>query len=288
MTSRRHFLLGLGATALTPLALRALPSTELLEMTATDGAPLRGVGVQLYMLRDAMRTDPEGTLKRIAETGFSEIEWWGRWGRTPQQLRATLDAHGLRSPSAHFGLDDLLPDRLPAVLDAAEVMGQRTVIVASTTKAQNGTLEAWQRTAAALTTAGRTAAARGIRAGYHNHDYEFQRFGDRTLLEILLAETDPTVVDLELDCFWAYKAGQDPIAFLTRYRDRITMLHVKDSTAAPEYAQRDVGAGVIDWRTLLRTALAGRVAHLYVEHDAPADAWTTARTGRTYLTSLGY
>ena len=68
MTSRRHFLLGLGATALTPLALRALPSTELLEMTATDGAPLKGVGVQLYMLRDAMRTDPEGTLQRIAET----------------------------------------------------------------------------------------------------------------------------------------------------------------------------------------------------------------------------
>ena len=66
------------------------------------------------------------------------------------------------------------------------------------------------------------------------------------------------------------------------------MLHVKDSTAAPDYAQRDVGAGVIDWRTLLRTALAGRVAHLFVEHDAPADAWATARNGRTYLQSLGY
>lgn len=297
MTSRRRFLAALGASALAPSLLRAadrfaagVPTASPLAGPAGHGGtvPLRGVGVQLYMLRESMKADPARTLARIAELGYQEIEWWGNWGRSPSELRAMLDANGLRSPAAHIDPRDLQPDRLPALLDTAATMGQGTLIVAWTAPAQRDSEAAWQRTAALLSEAGRQAAKHGIRTGYHNHDFEFQRFGSRTGLEILMAETDPAVVDIELDCFWAFKAGHDPIAFLEAHKARVTMLHLKDSDGTAQHAQREVGRGVIDWKRLLSVALANRVGHVFVEMDDPADAWASAGSGRAYLRTLGY
>jgi sugar phosphate isomerase/epimerase len=95
-------------------------------------------------------------------------------------------------------------------------------------------------------------------------------------------------VHLELDCFWAFKAGLDPLALLRRHAPRIGRLHLKDSTNAPEFKQMDVGAGVIDWAALLPLAESVGARYGYVEHDEPADPWATVTAGRSYLRSLGY
>lgn len=294
MTSRREFLLAFGATACTSaIATSAFaapaPDSRLRERPhERPRAPLSGVGVQLYMLRAAMRTDPEGTIRRIAELGYREIEWWGSWGRTPAQLRSLLDQHGLSSPSAHIDPKDLAPDRLPALLDAAATMGHRSVLVAWTAPEQRKTPDDWKRLGALLSEAGHAATRMGIRTGYHNHDFEFARLGERTALEILMAESDAGVVDIELDCFWAFKAGQDPLVLLRAHAARITMLHLKDSSGAPAHEQRDIGAGVIAWQPILAAAVAKRVTNVFVERDDPPDAWASARAGRDYLRTLGY
>lgn len=256
--------------------------------------PLQGVGVQLYTLRNEMRADPEGTLARIAELGFSEIEWWGEFGRTPAQLRALLDRHRLRAPAWHLAPEQLEPARLDETLRTAETMGHRHCIVAWTAPAQRNA-EGFARIGQLLSRAGRRLARADIRTGYHNHDFEFARAeggdggADRgTLWDVLIENTDPSVVDIELDCYWAFKAGHDPIAMLVRYRHRITHLHIKDSAGAPDHRQVDVGDGVIDWKRLLEVATAGRVKHAFVEHDSPADAWATVAAGRAHLRSLGY
>lgn len=296
MSTRRDFLLATGAFALGPgLATRmtqafdpaAPPAPRPSADAAAGTAALQGVGVQLYMLRNQMRQDPERTLARIAELGFTEIEWWGEWGRTPAQLRAALQANGLRAPSAHYGLDALQPDRIGRTLETAAAMGHGTLIVASTNAAENGTLDAWKRTAGIISDAGRAGRSAGIRTSYHNHDYEFQPLAGSDRVEIFLAETDAAVVDFELDCYWAFKAGKDPVALLRRHASRITMLHLKDSAGGPAHEQRDVGAGVMDWRAILTAARAGRVTNVYVEHDNPADAWATAAAGRAHLRTLG-
>ena len=296
MSTRRDFLLATGAFALGPgLATRmtqafdpaAPPAPRPSADAAVGTAALQGVGVQLYMLRNQMRQDPERTLARIAELGFTEIEWWGEWGRTPAQLRAALQANGLRAPSAHYGLDALQPDRIGRTLETAAAMGHGTLIVASTNAAENGTLDAWKRTAGIISDAGRAGRSAGIRTSYHNHDYEFQPLAGSDRVEIFLAETDAAVVDFELDCYWAFKAGKDPVALLRRHASRITMLHLKDSAGGPAHEQRDVGAGVMDWRAILTAARAGRVTNVYVEHDNPADAWATAAAGRAHLRTLG-
>lgn len=294
MTTRRDVLLALGAIgahAAMPRGVRALP----MDRAAGDRArgrggmraALAGIGVQLYTLRAEMGRDPEATLARIATIGFKEVEWWGTWGRTPVQLRALLDRHGLRAPAVHIDASDLTKDRLPALIETAQVMGHETLIVAWTPPTQRSA-DDWKRLGELLTQAGHTAAGEGIRTGYHNHDFEFEDLGGGTALEILLRESDPAVVRLEVDCFWAFKAGQDPVALIERHAARVTHLHLKDSSGAPAHRQLDVGSGVIDWRTLLATAVSLNVKHVFVEHDEPADAWATASAGLGYLRSLGY
>lgn len=280
MNTRREVLRALGVAGLAmslPRALRGAGSADRLE----------GVGVQLYTLRAEMRRDPEGTLARIAEQGFNEIEWWGEFGRTPAQLRALLDRHNLRAPAWHLAPELLAADRLDATLRAAQVMGHRHLIVAWLPPAQRSA-DGFKRIGDVLSNAGRRLSSEGMRTGYHNHDFEFERVGDQTIWDVLLANTDASVVDLELDCYWAFKAGHDPIVMLQRYRDRITHLHLKDSSGAPEHRQMDLGAGVIDWRRVLEVGTAGRVRHVFVEHDAPADAWATVAAGRAHLKALGY
>lgn len=292
MTSRRDFLLALGASALIPSISSACSSAPDAAADATDATAarrgLQGVGVQLYMLRAEMRADPAATLKRIAELGYQEIEWWGEWSVSPTDLRAMLDSHGLRSPAAHVDPAALAPDRLSALLDYAGTMGHRSLLVAWTPPEQRKSADDWKRVAATLNEAGAAAASSGVRTGYHNHDFEFTKFGDRTGFEILVTETDPRYVDIELDCFWAFKAGQDPLTLLRAHADRIQYLHLKDSSGAPEHAQRDIGSGVIAWKPLLEFALSQRVTSVFVERDDPEDPWESAQAGRAYMRTLGY
>ena len=286
MTSRRDLLLALGAFGAFG-AQAALPRALGASFAERPRDPLNGVGIQLYMVRQEMRRDPEATIARIAMLGFSEVEWWGAWDRTPVQLRALLDRHGLRSPAAHIDPRDLTRERLPALLETAQVMGHESLLVAWTPPTQRSA-DDWKRLAALLSEAGRTASRVGIRTGYHNHDFEFADLGGRTALEILLDESDPAFVSLEVDCFWALKAGQDPRALIERHAARVTHLHLKDSSGAPAHRQLDVGSGVIEWKALLESAVARKVQHVYVEHDEPADAWMSATASLGHLRTLGY
>ncbi len=167
-------------------------------------------------------------------------------------------------------------------------MGHRSVIVAWTAPDQRKTSDDWKRVANTLNEAGAAGASAGVRTGYHNHDFEFARFGERTGFEILIAETDPRYVDIELDCFWALKAGYAPLVLLRAHRDRIAYLHLKDSGGPPTHAQRDIGAGVIDWKPLLAYAVSQRVTNVFVEQDDPTDAWASAKAGREHLKAIGY
>lgn len=290
MTTRRDVLKSLGAATLAVTAPGLLRDAEAALRRHED--PLRarmldGVGLQLYTLRNEMRRDPDGTLARIAELGYREIEWWGEWDRTPAQLRAALDRLGLRAPAAHVDPRSLEPDQLGATLARAQQMGHAHLIVAWTPPNQR-TPEQFRRIAQLLNEAGREGARVGIRSGYHNHEFEFAPAPGGTLWDILLRETDPSVVDLELDCYWAFAAGHDPVQLLRTQGDRITHLHLKDSAGAPGHRQVDVGDGVIDWKAVLAEGTARRVRHVFVEHDSPADAWATLAAGRRHLRTLGY
>lgn len=292
MTNRRDFLLALGASALAPSVVRAAERAHLRATGRANPGPsamhLRGVGIQMYMMRDEMRADLDASLARVARLGYEEVEWWGSWGRTPAQLRTLLDGVGLRAPTSHVGSDALEPAALDATLDSAATMGIHTVIVAGMGRGYADDADGWKRAAQLLSAAGAKAAPLGIRIGYHNHDREFRKHGAMSALEILIKESDPATVDFQLDCYWAFKGGADPLAFLKAHKDRIAHLHLKDAAAAAPHAQVDLGKGVIDWKGLISTGIAQRVVTVTLDMDDPADAWASAGACRSYLRGLGY
>jgi len=284
MTTRRDFLLALGASALAPSIAQAAERAHRREAARHLG----GIGIQAYMVRDELKADLDGTLAHIARLGYERIEWWGNWGRTPAQLRTRFDELGLRSPTRHVGSEAFEADKIDETLDAAATMGHDTVIVAGMGRGYADDADGWKRAAALLSAAGAKAAPLGMRVGYHNHSSEFKKRGDRMALEILIAESDPKTVDFQLDCYWSYIGGQDPLAFLKSHKDRIAHLHLKDAAAESPHKQVDLGKGIIDWRTIIATGLAQRVVTVTLDLDDPADTWASAGSARSYLRGLGY
>ena len=120
---------------------------------------------------------------------------------------------------------------------------------------------------------------------YHNHDFEFIPFGDGTTpFQLLMTETDPRDVKLELDVYWVAKAGQDPVQYLKDGQDRIVLVHLKD--LASDGSTAEVGGGVLDFERIVRTALLAGVKHLFVEQDTSADPLASIGTSLRFLERL--
>lgn len=188
--------------------------------------------VQLYSVRDAFAQDPTGTLTRLADLGFTQVEPYGVQ-ENHEVLRTALPALGLTAPTAHAKLLDPTIDQ-PAVFGTAAELGIGIVI--------DPMVEAgrWQdpaditATAAALNDAAKVAAQHGVTVGYHNHYWELAaRIDDRTAFEVLADQLDPAVV-LEVDTYWATAGGAEAPALLRRLGDRVRAIHVKDGDLATD------------------------------------------------------
>lgn len=282
--SRRDFL-GTAAVAGGALLLGGCASGASGGQAALVGPGAR-IGVQLYTLRDRLAMDFEGTIEQVAAIGYKEVEPYDLFGRTPQAFRALIDRLGLTSPSAHIGFARFR-DGLSGVLDAATTIGHRYVVVPSI----DGSLrnpDGFRRVAADLNRWGRAARDRGIRVGYHNHDQEFAALpGGGRGMDILLAETDPNLVDFEIDIYWAVKAGQDPIALFAQHPGRFPLWHVKDMTdRAGAQKMADVGTGELDFAAMFAQRQRAGLTHFFVERDDPTDSLASIRTSYANLRRL--
>ncbi|MGH8917611.1 MAG: sugar phosphate isomerase/epimerase family protein [Actinomycetes bacterium] len=189
------------------------------------------LGVQLYSVRDDLAPEVlPATLARLAGMGFTHVEPYDILGYT-EALKAAMDGAGLVATTAHakiavFGTDAGLD--VDAVLDAAQHLGIGTVLVPWVEPDTIADRPGVEKLAAAINEATRHAAQRGIRVGYHNHDFEFSQHIDGvSAYELLVSLLDPDVV-LEVDTYWASVGGADVFELLPRLRDRVRYLHVKN------------------------------------------------------------
>ncbi|AQR73371.1 sugar phosphate isomerase/epimerase [Sphingomonas sp. LM7] len=260
--SRRNLLAGVGAG--TALGLAGFP------ILAASAAQLKAIGIQLYTVRDIFEKDPVGTLEKIARIGYREVEYGGGGYDAMDHalLRKTMDRLGLRSPSVHIGYDALL-QKFDQSVAMAKTLGADTVVLPYMTD-EHRTEAGWQ---AALPNFNRFAADLkkvGLSFAYHNHDFEFTaKPGGVSLFDRFLRETDPALVKVELDLYWAIFAGENPAALIDRLAGRLYAYHVKDMRADRSMAA--VGQGTIDFASLFRLKGSTGVQHFYVENDrAPA------------------
>lgn len=278
------------------------------------------IGLQLYSVVAELRRDLDGTLKAVAGIGYRPVETAGYAGRTPAELRAAFDAHGLSCISAHVqprpsgpepalhgdlgrlaadmhtlgARDVVMPTFLfPERLSLTPLPGEGLGLMLARLSAQL-TIDDWKATAAFLNRVGAGLKREGLQLAYHNHNPEFAPLGEGTAFDLLLQETDPALVQFEMDAGWVVAAGRDPVALLKAHAGRFRMMHVKDVTAStqPNFAFQvqttAVGSGVIDWRRLLAAAYDEGVRAFFVEHEPPftRPVLETLRTSFDNLTAM--
>lgn len=243
--------------------------------------------VQLYSARN-FKPWPK-VLDLVAENGFDGVEGFFETFDDPAAFRADLEARGLAMPQAHVPLALLEGDFEKAVV-IGKGLGLSTLIGPWLAPEERPTDAAgWQSLGRRLDTIANRLAGMGFGFAWHNHDFELTRLADgRTGMDILL-ESAPTM-DWEADLGWAVRAGEDPLAWLSKYDGRIVSVHLKDiqpnADTAPEDGWADLGHGITDWQpAFAKMATLPRLRAKVAEHDNPADLtrflsrWKAAHDG---------
>ncbi len=284
MVNRRTFLTTATWTALGAAAFASLSRIEVL----AAARKLDKIGVQLYTVRGEMAKDFEGSLQKVASIGYKEVEFAGYYNKTPNEVKAILDRHGLSAPAAHAPLADI-QTKLDATIESAKVIGHRFLICPYLDAKDRRTLDDYKRHAETFNRAGEACRKAGIQFGYHNHDFEFEAKEGKLPFDVLLAETDKNLVKMELDLYWISKAGQNPLAYLEKYPDRFALFHVKEMDKTPKQGITEVGRGRIDFKTIFAKAPRGAIKHYFVEQDTtPGSPFDSIKVSFDYLKQLEF
>jgi sugar phosphate isomerase/epimerase len=277
---RRNFLQALAVTAAGTLAL----PRRVFALGRLDR-----IGLELYSVRAAMRADPERTLAAVRAIGYTDVEllWsFKNFGRTPAQVRATLDHEGLRAPSAHMAPETILQD-WERSLDTAKLLGHQFLIVPSLTADTQHSLDAWRLWADRFNTAGATARKAGIWLGFHNEPDHQKLIDGQVPYDVFVERTDPSLVRLQLDVGNMTVGGGDPLKYLARYPDRIGSFHLKD-VAADRTHDTELGTGIFDLKRFLAAVPALATKPCFVEQEGPKDELASARSNYGYLHTLDF
>jgi sugar phosphate isomerase/epimerase len=235
-----------------------------------------------------MKQDFEGTLAKVAQAGYREVEFAGYFDKSPQEVRTILDHHGLKGVSSHVG-DSVVAKSLPETLEAAHTIGQGYVVCSSIGDARRKEPDGWKHIGELFNQAGSECKKAGIQFAYHNHTFEFQPdegLGGKMPYDVLLAETDPKLVQMEMDIGWITEAGQDPVDYFNRYPGRFPLVHVKDFTK--DHKMMNVGSGAIDWKRIFAQSDKGGIKHYFVEHDQPKAPFDDIKASYQYIAKLRF
>jgi sugar phosphate isomerase/epimerase len=285
MTDRRDFVKQVGL-----LAAISCVQPELL-----FAAPVAyKAGIQLYSLRDYIGQDAKGVLAKVAKAGYQEVETFGYspekhyWGMKPTEFKAVLAGNGLTTPSGHYDLGGYLRDGDEALLnttiEAAKACGQQYVIIPSLDEKLRTSPADFRALAAKFNKAGAKCKAAGMRLGYHNHNFEFKPIDGVTLYDVLLKETDPALVDFEMDIYWVVRAGQDPIKLMQAHPKRFPLWHIKDMDKANSELNTEVGSGSIDYRSIVKYASTAGLKHAVMEQENfSLDAYQSITQSAAYM-----
>ena len=278
-------------------------AASLVEIPFMNANPLNmPIGLQLYTVGQEMDSDPAGTLKAVAAAGYKQVELSPLSKTSASDLKKMLDDAGLKNPSGHYMLPDLM-SKLQEKIDFAHQFGEKFMVVTVPWVADPSrfkpdpqfgqfglfaaivsglTLDDWKWNAEQFNQVGEQVRKAGLQLAYHNHNFEWKSYDGVTGYDEFLRLTDPGLVKLELDCGWATVAGQDPVTYLTKYPERYSLLHIKDfrkgftprttlvmgkDPGAP--VPTELGRGTIEYGRVFEAAQKARIRALFVEQEPP-------------------
>lgn len=288
--NRREFLQLTGA-ATAGIAFSSLPIASLLSCGDEGTKKLKAFGLQLYSVRDVIPKDPKGVLQQIASYGYNQIESYEGekgmfWGLGHTGFKKYMDDLGMTIVSSHCNINQ---DFEKKAAEAAAI-GMKYLICPWLGPQKS--IDDFKKAAAKFNECGNTCKKEGIRFAYHNHDYSFKTLDGQLPQEVMMKETDPSLVDFEMDIYWVVTGGHDPEEWMKKYKDRFRLCHVKDrsKTPGPDNGKNsvDVGTGSIDWKKVLRTAKENGMNYFVVEQEAypNGSSMEAAKVDAAYMKKL--
>lgn len=267
MGTRRDFIIN---TSLATTAVLALPSLAFKSAN-------KEIGLQLYTLRNELPKGVATVLAKVAMAGYTTVETYGFsikdqfWGMSAVELKKMLDKNGLKCVSGHYGLGSFLADgntaELMAAIEAAKVLNCQYITIPWIDDALRKNGEAYKKIATRLNLAGKLCKSAGLKLAYHNHDFEFEKFDGITGYEILLEETDKNLVDFEMDLYWVFRSGNDPLRLFTENPERFKLWHVKDMDKLNQDLNTEIGSGRIDFKAIFKQAKQSGMHYFFVEQE---------------------
>jgi len=236
------------------------------------------LGLQLYSLRNTIGDDVKGTIEKVANVGFNELETYGYspdnkfWGLSVQEFKNIIHSNGMTTPSGHYGLDPYLSKEgtesdFAYALEVAQGLDQKYVIIPFISGGLRTSIDDYKRIAEKLNKAGEMCREAGLKLAYHNHAFEFDNFNGQNGLETFLENTDKDLVDFELDIYWVVRAGKDPIALFENYPGRFPLWHVKDMSKSNNELNTEIGSGTIDYKEIFKKTKIAGGEHFIVEQE---------------------
>jgi sugar phosphate isomerase/epimerase len=267
MTSRRTFIQQAAVLTSAALLSPAFLTKEKYKM-----------GLQLYSIRDAMAADLKGTLKTVSGFGYEEVEIYGfkdlkYYGLAPKAFRQLLDDNNLTTSSGHYdltqfmlpGTDDALKKYIDECMEGAHALNQK-YIVWPWTAPEFRSLDNFKVVAEKLNRIGEQLKPANLQTAYHNHDFEFIEYDGKIGYDIILKETDPSLVKIQMDLYWMTRASKlTPHDYFAQYPGRFVSWHIKDMNKSDRDLHEIVGEGSINFKPILEDAKLAGLQHVFVE-----------------------
>ncbi|MDF2430747.1 MAG: hypothetical protein JWP44_378 [Mucilaginibacter sp.] len=248
--------------------------------------PSNKIGIQLYTVRKEMLADAAGTLKQLAKIGYTEIESarsekGNYYGLKPKEIKSITSDLGISLISGHVHIDT---DWQRSIDEAAEA-GQ-PYLICSVLPSAGQTVDNYKRSAEIFLNAGEVCKKAGIIFGYHNHSSEFEKVGQQTLYDVLLDQTEPALVIMELDLGWVIASGADPGYYFDKYPGRFPLWHLKDMNTSLKQST-EFGKGDVNVSGLFKNAEKSGLKHFFVEQEEYThSAFESSRYDYNYLRKL--
>ena len=262
-------------------------------MNEETAGRIKSFGLQLWTVRDDMAKDPKGVLKQIASFGYKHVESFEGtkgmfWGMKNTEFKKFISDLGMTMYSSHFGGTENFEKK---VAHAAEI-GMKYLIMAW--EGPGKTIEDYKKYAEDWNKKGELCKKNGLRFAFHNHDFTFRKLEGQFAQDVLMNGTDASLVDFEMDIYWVVTGGADPIEYLTKYRNRFRLCHVKDRMKDVPDTMReascDLGTGIIDFPKILKVATDNGMKFFFLEQERYDDTtpMRSVKAGAEYLKKLEF
>lgn len=265
---RRRDFIKLGSSLAAGMAIAPRISNLLSENEMEEAKKIKQFGLQLWSVRDDMLKDAKGTLKQVASYGYKQVESFEGskgifWGMTNKEFKSYMDELGMTIISSHCNIDKDFDQK---ATEAAEI-GMKYLMCPY--KGPQKSIDDFKKFAEDFNKKGAICKKNGIRFAYHNHDYSFKEIDGQLPQDVMMKNTDPTMVDFEMDIYWVVTGGQDPQAWIKKYPFRFRACHVKDRIkgSSEHDASCVLGEGSINFSKILKTARSYGMEYYIVEHE---------------------